>query len=75
MIRNVFAVLLCLFFLNINAQKPLENLTNWSRINPIEKVYLHTDRESYFAGESVWLKGYFQDGLVLSAKSTSLYVE
>ena len=75
MIRNVFAVSLCLFFLNINAQKPLENLTNWSRINPIEKVYLHTDRESYFAGESVWLKGYFQDGLVLSAKSTSLYVE
>ncbi|MBK7098953.1 MAG: hypothetical protein IPH58_12090 [Sphingobacteriales bacterium] len=36
---------------------------------------MHTDRESYFAGESVWFKGYFQDGLVLSAKSTSLYVE
>ena len=41
MIRNVFAVLLCLFFLNINAQKPLENLTNWSRINPIEKVGIY----------------------------------
>lgn len=61
--------------LTVYSQKAIDNLTAWSQVNPIEKVYLHTDRESYFAGGTIWFKAYFQDGYVSSAKSTTLFVE
>jgi len=38
---------------------------NWlERNDPIQyrKLYLHTDREYYFLGDSLWFKGYYIDG-------------
>src|SRR6218665_3451853 len=49
--------------------------TKWSNANPIEKLYLHTDRSSYYAGQTIWLKGYFLNDLIPDSKSTSVYVE
>ena len=40
------------------AQKPDELLQKWSEKSPIEKVYLHFDRENYIAGETAWFKAY-----------------
>ncbi|MGN7785667.1 hypothetical protein ACTJIJ_14150 [Niabella sp. 22666] len=57
------------------AQTIETKLAAWAKTNPVEKLYLHLDRESYFAGQTIWLKGYFMAGLIPSGQSSSLYVE
>lgn len=44
---------------------------------PQEKVYVHTDRPYYAAGDTIWLKGYLTDGQLHHADSASrvLYVD
>lgn len=44
---------------------------------PTEKVYLHTDRETYLTGETIWLKGYLFNGgsHVADIVSRVLYVD
>lgn len=43
----------------------------------IEKVYLHTDRDTYFAGDDIWFKAYLVDAMdhLLSNHSNNLHVE
>ncbi len=43
----------------------------------MEKVYLHLDRDSYFAGEDIWFKAYLIDAMdrLLTDHSNSLHVE
>ena len=71
--------LLLLFFLVLcfqgKTQKPDEVLTSWSERSPIEKVYLHLDRETYFAGETIWFKAYFYSEFLPDTISTSVFVE
>ncbi len=50
-------------------------IIEWSKTNPVEKLYLQLDRESYFAGQTIWFKGYFMSNFVPSGKSSTLYVE
>ncbi len=41
-----------------------QNIESWIEKNekvPAEKIYLHTDREYYFTGETIWLKSYLTD--------------
>ena len=33
----------------------------YDSLKVMEKVYLHTDRDSYFAGEDIWFKAYLID--------------
>lgn len=74
MLHRVFA-----FFLLIcsvaNAQKPEELLNKWWQTRPIEKAYLHLDRESYVAGETIWFKAYLSSDYLPDTISTNLYVE
>ena len=44
---------------------------------PIEKVYIHTDRDAYLIGETIWLKGYLVNGMKHDADTVSrvLYVD
>lgn len=51
------------------------NVITWSKQNPIEKLYLHTDREAYYAGQTIWLKGYFMSDYVPSGNSSTVYIE
>ncbi len=56
--------------------QPIENkLSVWAKSNPVEKLYLHLDRENYLAGQSIWFKAYFISELIPSNYSTTLYVE
>lgn len=68
-----------LFFLafgpNTLGQSPGEKLDAWSLRNPIEKVYLHLDREEYIPGQTIWLKGYLLSEFNANYKSTTLFVE
>lgn len=57
------------------AQNPEELLSRWAQTQPIEKVYLHFDRDKYAAGETAWLKAYLSADYLPDTISTTLYVE
>jgi hypothetical protein len=59
----------------IKAQKPEDWLSRISNQSPIEKVYLHFDRDNYLAGETAWFKAYLQSAFLPDTISTVLYVE
>lgn len=75
--RNKFSLLLLVTTIAItsNAQNAESNLTRWAEVNPIEKLYLHLDRETYFAGQTLWFKGYLMSEYVPSIKTSTVYVE
>ncbi len=76
MTKNAAAVLLFVLAFNvINAQSPEEKLEKWSQLHPIEKVYLHLDRENYSAGETAWFKAYLYSDYIPDTISTTLYLE
>ncbi|MBK7561892.1 MAG: hypothetical protein WAT34_13715 [Chitinophagaceae bacterium] len=64
-----------LYGLEGQGQKPEEVLARWSETTPIEKVYLHFDRDNYLAGETAWFKAYLYSDYQPDTISTSLYVE
>lgn len=73
-------ILLTLFsFLLISgtllAQLPEERLSSMAGQSPIEKAYLHFDRENYLAGETAWFKAYLYSDYQPDTISTTLYVE
>lgn len=73
-------ILLLLAFVPGN-EDPIDRVINalsyWAKINPVEKVYLHTDKPYYALGDTIWFKGYVTIGSrhQLSAKSGALYVD
>lgn len=74
---KIISVLLSflLFCSKGSAQSPEKILSSWSDKSPIEKVYLHTDRENYIAGETIWFKAYLAADFYPDTISTTLYVE
>jgi hypothetical protein len=80
----IFAALLCLAatfaFIRTDDDpitKIISQLNKWTETYPQEKVYLHTDKPYYNAGEKIWFKAYLVIGEnhQLSAKSAILNVE
>ena len=62
MVIKTISILIFTLFLTsvLNAQ----DIETWVELNekvPVEKIYLHTDREYYFTGETVWFKVYLTD--------------
>jgi len=57
------------------AQDPVDRLLQWSQQHPIEKIFLHTDRNTYHAGETVWYKAYLSADHLPDTISSTLYVE
>ncbi len=56
--------LFALFLLGSLTGIKAQNIETWVESNekvPVEKIYLHTDREFYFAGETIWFKCYLTD--------------
>ena len=68
----LFALCICI---SAGAQKPEQFLSNWSSKSPIEKAYLHLDRDNYIAGETALFKAYLYSDYLPDTISTSLYVE
>ncbi|MEO6612365.1 MAG: hypothetical protein ABIT05_06490 [Chitinophagaceae bacterium] len=75
--RKCLLQLISLFFvfLTVHGQNPEEALTRWSERSPIEKTYLHFDRDNYLAGETAWFKAYLYSDYQPDTISTSLYIE
>ncbi|RZK74492.1 MAG: hypothetical protein EOO85_15180, partial [Pedobacter sp.] len=42
--------------------KIINALANWAKVNPVEKVYLHTDKPYYALGDTIWFKAYVTIG-------------
>ncbi len=57
------------------AQQPEELLTQWAQSSPIEKIYLHFDRDNYIAGETAWFKAYLYSDFLPDTISSTLYTE
>ena len=70
-----FSCLFSVCFLCINAQQPWDILDQWGKNQPIQKVHLHFDRESYTAGETAWFKAYLLSDYLPDTISSTLYVE
>jgi hypothetical protein len=57
------------------AQSPDDKLKQWAGQNPVEKLYLHCDREEYLAGQTIWFKAYQYAEFLPFDKSSNLFVE
>lgn len=62
-------------FSKAGAQQIFNSFNQWSKNNPIEKLYLHTDRSAYYAGQTIFMKSYFFNDLQADTKSTTVYIE
>ena len=63
---------------NISAQdKQQEMFHNYSKLLSPEKVYLHTDKDVYFATDTIWFSGYVENASYASEfdESNYIYVE
>jgi hypothetical protein len=58
-------------------KKVQEQLDKFKSLRPQEKVYLHTDKPHYSAGETIWFKAYLVEGQLHlpSAPSNIVYVD
>lgn len=54
--------------------KVFRGLLTFVQQRPQEKVYLHTDRDHYEAGEQVWLRAYLTNAVTHQASTLSRYV-
>jgi len=54
-----------------------EKLRRFNNYNPVEKVFIHTDKDTYFAGEMLWYNAYAVLGVYhhLSIASMELHVD
>ena len=69
-------------FVSIEQQNPIFNeilgkLASYASKNSPEKIYIHTDKDIYTNGETIWFKTYLVDGILhrASEKSAIVYVE
>ena len=58
-------------------QKVLDHLKNFYNTQPVEKIYIHTDKPYYILGERVWLKAYLVNGInhQYTAPSKHLHID
>ena len=75
--KKKLLLLFCILFFKLagKGQQPDELLGRWSKKSPIEKTWLHFDRDNYLAGETAWFKAYLYSDYQPDTISTSLYVE
>ncbi len=73
--RNLILITGLFYSVAAGSQAPVELLEKWAKLNPIEKVYLHFDRDHYVAGETAWFRAYLSSDHLPDTISTSLQVE
>ncbi|MEQ1553081.1 MAG: hypothetical protein ABL929_02815 [Ferruginibacter sp.] len=59
----------------LHAQQPIVLLNQLGEKQPIQKIYLHTDRENYMAGQTAFFTAYLNSNFLPDTKNTTMYVE
>ena len=72
MIR-LFFLMMALLSIDVSAQTEQQLLDYYKKV-PQEKVYVHTDRDRYAAGDTVWFRAYVVDAATNKAASRSRFV-
>jgi hypothetical protein len=74
---RLFVVMLSLLLTQFYLASRLHSQTAYDSLKVIEKVYLHVDRDSYYAGDNIWFKAYLIDALdrLFTDHSSNLHVE
>ncbi len=73
--KQLFLFLFLLLSFILKAQTPESFLEKIQQNYTAEKIYVHYDKSSYIAGETIWFKAYIMDGFMPSTKSTVLCIE
>ena len=74
------ALIICAAFSITNASaqtessKQKELFHNYSKLLSPEKVYLHTDKDVYFATDTIWFSGYVENASYASEFDESNYM-
>lgn len=74
-IKKILLLALICTGTDLHAQNFEKPLVKWNKENPIQKLYLHTDRNHYFSGQTIWFKSYFLSDFMPSADNSTLFVE
>ena len=79
--KRIFTALLALGIISLvsselGAQK-VEKFDAYSRLLSPEKLYLHVDKDTYCAGDTIWFKAYLKNNSVVAEfpESNYIYVE
>lgn len=75
LIRTVVIACLLIMPSSLFAQRLDSLMAMYNDHYPLEKAYVHFDRNYYNPGETMWLKAYVMNGLWPSAISTNMYFE
>lgn len=75
-ILKLIAISLLLLPIGLRAQKA-EKFETFSRLLSPEKLYLHIDKDTYCAGDTIWFKAYLRNSSVAAEfpESNYIYVE
>ncbi len=73
--KNVFLFVAILYCHSTLAQTPESLIQKVQENYTAEKIYIHYNKLSYIAGETIWFKAYLMEGFLPSSKSTVISVE
>lgn len=69
----IFVFFFSIFF--AGAQNIENNLQEYSKNFPKERIYLHYDKSTYAAGQTIWFKLYMMEAIFPADKSKTVYVD
>ncbi|MBC7946935.1 MAG: hypothetical protein H7Y42_03580, partial [Chitinophagaceae bacterium] len=70
---QIFLALTCYFA--SHSQQPGAALNRFSDRAPVEKIYLHLDRQQYISGQSIWFKAYLSSEGLPAVTTSTIYIE
>jgi len=73
--RFILVIIFLFSLLHINAQNVDSTIEKYANEYGQEKAYLHFDKPSYAAGETIWYKAYIMNGIYPSDESKTFYVD
>lgn len=73
--KLISAFLFLLFFLNAGSQQIDSAIDRYGNDFQYEKAWLHYDKSSYFAGETIWFKAYVMEDLYPAQSSKTFYID
>ena len=65
----------CCSFFSANAQNIDASINAYANTYSPERAYLHYDKASYSAGETIWFKAYLMNEIIPADESKTFYID